>query len=360
MNIPFESSAPMTALHAAFGPATHPLNHFPASIPATNAEPAASPREERRAPPVADRWPPLMRIVSLERTLDASHKVRNRAVLFHESCSLSVEWITQQADCRLHRHGLVTIRWGSALRCEDGAVRIERPIPADRPDATTNLFATIPYSWVKTPDRDLVKRAMGLWETLPRPLAHLFNAVLWESSRFHRYVLGPSSLAHHHLNLTGNFRHCVEVAEQGVLMAATTPRANRGLLIAAGLLHDAAKADEYVLDRRTGRFVLSPRGEMLGHRATILEWLAVARAMAGVVMSDALYLELAHVISAVKGAPHWLGMREPRCIEAEILSMADRLSGEAEVMERLGPQETGFGRRHPQTGRRLYLTQGPE
>jgi 3'-5' exoribonuclease len=298
----------------------------------------------------------VMRIVSLERTMSPDVRINSRAVLFHESCSMSVDWDTQHVDSRLHRHGLVTIRPAQPIRCSNGAIRIQRLLPVDRPLASENLFRTIPNGWCK--DRALVARAIALWDALPRPLAHLVNAVLWGSGRFHRFVMGPSSLNGHHNGWNGNFRHSVEVAEQSRDMGEVSSLANVPLLIAAGLLHDAGKADEYTYDRALGAFHLSTSGELIGHRDTLVGWLAVARAMEGVMMPDDLYLALCHTIHAVSHAPRYLGLREPRCIEAEILSMTDRLSGGHDLHLRNAPAdgEAGFGRYHRHLGHRTFLT----
>lgn len=299
--------------------------------------------------------PEVLRIQSLERVLTPKGQIHNRAVLYHQRCKICVDWITQQVDTRLHRYGLVRIRHALTIRSSDGALRIERLLPADQPLPSLNLFDTVLPEWVK--DRTLVGRASALWAKLPRPLAHLFNSLLWESGRFHRYVTGPSSIRGHHNAWNGNFRHSVEVAELARDIGQRTPLANVALLIAGGLLHDAAKADEYRYDRTRSAFRLSDRGELVGHRDTLIEWLAVARQTGRVAMPDDVYLALLHMINAVKGAPAWLGLREPRCLEAEILSMADRLSGQEDVHTRCAPEsQAGFGSFHAHVGRRTYVT----
>jgi len=313
------------------------------------------PPTEAANDPLPAALPSVMRIESIERTLDDNGTIRNRAVLVHQRCTVSVDWLTRQADPRLHRHGLATIRHAQTARCNDGTLRIERLLPTDRPLPSFNLFDTVPHRWLA--DRELVARAGALWDALPRPLAHLVNAVFWDSRRFHRFVMGPSSLRDHHNDWNGNFRHSVEVAERARDMAQAIPLTNPALLIAAGLLHDAAKADEYRWDRDLEAFRLSERGELIGHRDTLIEWIAVARQTGQVVIGEDIYIELLHVINAARGAPAWLGLREPRCLEAEILSMADRLSGRGDIHARHAPMDgqSGFGTRH-MGGRRTYVT----
>ena len=131
------------------------------------------------------------------------------------------------------------------------------------------------------------------------------------------------------------------------------------LLIAGGLLHDTAKADEYRYDRIRSAFRLSDRGHLVGHRDTLIDWIAVARQTGRLSMPDDLYLALLRMINAVKGAPVWLGLREARCLEAEILSMADRLSGDEDVHVRCAPADdhASFGAYNAHMGRRSYVTE---
>jgi 3'-5' exoribonuclease len=255
----------------------------------------------------------------------------------------------------VHRNALVTIRHATIPLCEQGAVRIQRLIPVERARADINLFETIPVGWCK--DRDLVKRAISLWEALPRALAHLVTSVFWDSDRFHRFVMGPSSLDGHHDQWNGNFRHAIEVADHAREIGGRSRLANVALLIAGGLLHDAAKADEYRLSRDGKHFRLSERGQLVGHRDTLIEWLAVAREVGRVVLADEVYLSLLHTINASK-APPWVGLRDPRCIEPEILSMADKLSGHHDLHERCAPTDaaSGFGQFHKHLSHRTYVT----
>jgi len=130
------------------------------------------------------------------------------------------------------------------------------------------------------------------------------------------------------------------------------------LLIAGGLLHDLAKAAEYRYDRIHSHFQLSDRGQLIGHRDTLIEWLAVARSSAGVVINEATWLGLLHMLNAAKGAPAWLGLREPRSLDAEILSTVDRLSSQGDLRQRTAPKGSGgFGTSHPHLGgHRTYVT----
>lgn len=300
-----------------------------------------------------DRLPPVFRVQSIARRAFDDKQTLTQAVLFHEQASIRVEWTCKHPDIRLTVGSLVSIRWLGRPTCTEGATRISRLVLLERPEACLNLFHTIPYSWVK--DRPLVARAAKHWEAMGRPLQHLFNAVFWNGERFARYLGGPSSLAGHHNGRNGNFRHAVEVADRAWMLGVQHPEAHLPVLLASCLLHDAGKAEEYRFDGMRGCFTMTERGALLGHKHTVLEWIAAARAQHRVIVPEAHYLALLHAITAAKGAPAWLGLREPCSLDAHILSMVDRLSGHAELLARHAPVRGGFGAYHRHLGGRPYV-----
>lgn len=302
---------------------------------------------------VVNRLPTVFRLQAIARLpFDERHSLC-QAVLFHEQASLKVEWLCRQPDNRLTVGTLVAIRWLGRPVTTAGAVRISRIVKLERPEASVNPFSTILHAWVK--DRALIARAAQLWEAMGRPLQHLFNAVFWDHHRFERYLDGPSSLAGHHNGRNGNFRHAVEVAERARALASHHTEAHLPVLIASSLLHDAGKAEEYRFNGRHRRFEMTERGTLLGHKHTVLEWIAAARAQHRVIIPEPHYLALLHAITAAKGAPDWLGLREPLSLDAHILSMVDRLSGQADLVARHAPVQGGFGAYHRHLGGRPYV-----
>ena len=100
---------------------------------------------------------------------------------------------------------------------------------------------------------------------------------------------------------------------------------------------------------------MTERGALLGHKHTVLEWIAAARAQHRVIVPEAHYLALLHAITAAKGAPDWLGLREPLSLDAHILSTVDRLSGQADLVSRHAARDGGFGGYHRHLGGRPYV-----
>jgi 3'-5' exoribonuclease len=312
------------------------------------------PRPVLDAVPVS--LPHIFRVQSVVRQPSGDHGHSTRAVIYHERATLTVEWRAQHVDVRVAARSLVTIRWLGNPVSVNGAIQISRLVVLDKPEAEVNLFDLVPPGWVK--DRELVAQGRALVQGLPRGFRHLFNAIFWDGLRFHRFLSGPSSLKGHHNGTNGNLRHSVEVAEQALMQGRGHEAAYPPILALGGLLHDAGKAEEYRYDMARKRFELSVRGQLIGHKNTLLEWMAVARAQHRVILPEEHYLALVHALTAVKGAPDWLGMRIPRRLEASILARVDGLSGDADLFGRHTPAYPGFGSYHAHLGAPPYSIGG--
>lgn len=259
------------------------------------------------------------RMISLVRLSGGSGKdVINEATLYHDDAQFTACWTSRHVDIRLKRGSHVALRGACFHQFREGFLPVSRLELIDKPIPTVNPFLTIPTSWVA--DRDTVHRAAMLWEQMGRPLQHLFNAVMWDGGRFYRYVTGPVGCSDYPWKPGRNFKHSVAVAEQAATLSSGLPGISSPVLIAAALLHDAGKADDYRMSP-TG-YVLSDRGRLVGYQHTILEWLAVARTR--VIVPDALYLGLVHALIARRR----LEARDDPSIEASVLATADRLSCE--------------------------------
>lgn len=305
---------------------------------------------------VAERLPAVFRMTSFSHQQLDAKTTECTASLYHEQASLRVIWLCKQPDLRMQPGVLVSIRWQGRATSIGGCIRISRLVLLERPDPSVDLFETVPSLWVT--DRTLVKRADRLVKTLPTALKHLFNGIFWDDRRFHRFLVGPSSISGHHSRRNGNFRHSVDVAESAACMAQGHSTVCTQVLTLGCLLHDAGKADEYRFDHRRMRFEMSARGALLGHKLTVLEWIAEARARCRITLPETHYLALLHALTAVKGAPEWMGLREPVSLEASILSMADRLSGQGELIGSLAPEGYGFGKYHKHLRGRPFVVRG--
>lgn len=266
------------------------------------------------------------------------------ATLFHEHASLKVKWTTARPDTRIKPNLLVSPRWlATRPVSEQGAIRISRLVLVECPVPMENLFDLVPTGWVG--DRSLVKKGADLLELLPRGHRHLFNAIFWEGERFRRFCTGPSSMNGHHNGDNGNLAHAIDVAAMMREWCGRKDISSTPLGVLAGLLHDAGKADEYLL-RSDGSWKLSDRGRLLGHKITNIEWIATAMARHRVILPKGHYEALLHCLTSSKGAPEWLGIRKPAMLEAIMLSDLDRLSGTEDLMVRCAAND-GWGAFHP-------------
>ncbi len=267
-----------------------------------------------------------------------------RAHLFHEQASLTVEWTSNQSDTRIRPFCLVSPRWNLRPASHQGAIQISRLVLLEHPEPEENLFKLVPHGWVK--NRELIKRGAALVEKLPKPYRFLFNAIFWNGERFRRYCTGPSSMNAHHNFDNGNLIHSVELA---TWMRDTFPSrepAKHALAVLVGLLHDGGKADEYQLTP-AGDWKLTDRGKLLGHKVTIIEWIAAAHdRYKQHNLPNEHYMALLHCLTSHAHAPEWLGIRSPRMAEAILLSGLDQASGQLELMERCSTGKLGWGRYH--------------
>jgi len=299
--------------------------------------------DEYTIPPI-NTLPIVYRIVSTSCVPTSNGRgVEYRIELYHERAKMTVAYTRSQPDIRMKVDMLVSVRWKLPLVSVGGAIRIFRVVLLEQPDKGFNLFETVPPQWVR--DRELVKRAVNVFDTLPDNLQHLLTAVIWNGTRFRPFCEHPSSISNHHAHLNGNLRHTVEVAEMVNLLATKYPQANPGISLAAAFLHDVGKAAEY---RAWGKnnWAMSDRGKLVGHRHTVIEWIAQAMATNRIMLPERHYLSLMHALTSAPNA-EWLGIRTPVTPEATLLSMADRLSGESALTGQLANREGEWGDRHP-------------
>lgn len=247
---------------------------------------------------------------------------------------------------------LVTPRWTSKTVCREGQIIVNRLLPVNIP-GNVNLFDTVPYEWVK--DREVINQARVLVDGLPPQFIKLINGIFWDYKRFYRFLIGPSSLKGHHNGKHGNLRHSIDVASNTLMLAKNRKTVCPHVLTTAALLHDAGKADEYEFNYQRNSFEISSRGVLLGHKLSIVEWIAAAVAQYQIKIPENQLLSLLHALTATKGVPDWVGIREPVSPEANLLSIADRLSGQDDLIMQTMPSTEGFGRYHKHLRGRPFL-----
>lgn len=292
-----------------------------------------------------DNLPAVFRVVRVrQRPLPGKNHYEVLAVLYHAEIQLNVYARYQQYDAQLVPGTLVKIRWPQRMMSIEGCLRVDRLSVLHEPEASYQLFDTIPPRYAG--GDELMRRARVLAQRVSGTHHLLLNQIFWNRARLGRFLGGPGSLGGHHGERHGNFRHAVEVAELAIGLQTAQPVAAPSLMITAALLHDAGKADEYEIDRRSGYASMSSRGTLLGHRSTVLEWVAVAHDRMKQKLSKAHYEALMHALSAVSGAPEWTGCRIPMSREAFLINMADRVSSQADLFNKHAPANEGFGTAH--------------
>lgn len=306
---------------------------------------------QEHAVPIID-LPWLFRIVHLDQAKLANGGYRFQASLFHEKASIHVTWINSKADDRLAAGSLVTPRWTSRTVCTEGQIIINRLLPVSSP-GNVNIFDTVPYEWVQ--GRGVIRQVKEMIDSLPPCFIKLINGIFWDYRRFYRFLVGPSSLNGHHNDKHGNLRHSIEVANNALMLAKERKTVCPHVLATAAFLHDAGKADEYQFNYARNCFEISTRGVLLGHKLSIVEWIAAAIAQHQIHIPENQLLSLLHALTAAKGAPDWVGIREPKSPEAHLLSISDRLSGQDDLFEQTMPSKKGFGRYHRHLRGRPFL-----
>ena len=248
----------------------------------------------------------------------------------------NVVFPSPSVDSRLYGGALALMQDDLDL---DGTTKPSHLQVLQEPDAETNLFLTVPQGWGCDPI--LINTAAQLVELMEPPYRHLFNAIFWDSIRFRKYCMSPSSMKHHHAYPSGNLSHSIDIAR--LMLSTNVLQSDPGFRILLALLHDAGKAIEYQVDP-LGKLVMSEQGKLLGHKITIIQWVTEAIARFGIEdLSDTHVRAILHCLNSAPNA-EWLGIRSPCMSEALFLSAIDRFSGQNDLLEQFEPIKAGWGK----------------
>jgi 3'-5' exoribonuclease len=223
------------------------------------------------------------------------------------------------------------------------------------PKDNVDLFRLIPDIWLQNPC--IKENLIRYTKSLSEPHLLLLNAILWDYDRIKRFCTLPSSMSGHHYEINGNLAHTIEVVEnmQNLCIGLTSVNVSLGILMA--FLHDIGKADEYELTT-SGGWKMSERGILIGHKAIAYEWVVEAVNKWNVELPSDHYHALLHSLSAVAYAPDWMGLRKPVMQECMLLSIADRLSVNNNLMLQTINPKGGFGRHHMHLGHAPFSVRG--
>lgn len=162
--------------------------------------------------------------------------------------------------------------------------------------------------------------------------------------RFEAFATAPSSLNGHHNSPGGNLRHTVDVAQKALALASNCSHVDRHVLLAACLLHDIGKCEEYV--QTAGRMRMSDTGRLLGHKLT---GFVISSQALQPLMAKSKLRALAVLNAIACTASKSFDLRGPGTQEAHILSKADQLSATSDLYEQSWRASGGrfHGVRHP-------------
>jgi 3'-5' exoribonuclease len=208
---------------------------------------------------------------------------------------------------------------------------------------------------------------------IPSPLQEIVLQVI--VPRYQTFQTWPAAKMYHHARIGGLLEHSLEVARIALEIAAPIwdgfspydptaivygnrirrwPTVDVGLLLAAALLHDVGKMDEFAVE---ASILYSDLGHSLGH---IHLGLFLVRDACNICHLDTFdSARLLHCIASHHGVPDYGSTIRPMTAEAIVLNQADELSAQLEmVSEALASDPTGsrgWSERIPTLDRRLWL-----
>ncbi len=159
-----------------------------------------------------------------------------------------------------------------------------------------------------------------------------YRAVCREMLRRHgdAFERIPAAKSVHHAFLGGLLMHTANMLRTADFLARLyAGTVDRSLLLAGTLLHDFAKAEEFVFSQLGLVTDYSVKGQLLGHLVMGAQEAAEVCAALGVPEEKSVLLQ--HLILSHHGEPEFGAAVRPQCAESELLSCIDTIDSRMEI-----------------------------
>ena len=140
----------------------------------------------------------------------------------------------------------------------------------------------------------------------------------------------PAAKSVHHSFLNGLLMHTANMLRTADHLAQVyADTVDRSLLLAGTLLHDFAKAEEFLFSELGLVTEYSVRGKLLGHLVMGAQQVAEAAKQVGADEDKSILLQ--HMILSHHGEPEFGAAVVPQCAESELLSFIDKIDSRMEI-----------------------------
>ncbi len=238
------------------------------------------------------------------------------------------------------RSGRITGRWneidgdlvddlevGSGVRVSGKVVRLDGRLQVVA-EALVAHEVESPADYLPASPRpldDMEAELRALIGSLREPLQGITAAVLLDETFLQSFRCAPAARRLHHACVGGLIEHTLAVARLCEAFASQYPAADRDLLLAAALLHDAGKVYEYAVGQT---FEHTIEGRLLGHIVMIATRVSEVIRRRNDVPDD-LRVRLLHAVVAHHGRLEYGSPIVPSTIEAALLHQADVTDAQA-------------------------------
>lgn len=172
-------------------------------------------------------------------------------------------------------------------------------------------------------------------------LCVLLRAIFGDQDLSKAFRQAPAAKRMHHAYLGGLLEHTVSVARVVRSVCKDYPFLDRNLLLAAALLHDIGKIEEFTYDRPPIEY--SDRGRLLGHMVLGVAILDRFAAVAGIERHEGRLVALKHLVLSHHGEREFGSPVVPMTEEAFALHLLDDLDAKLNYLNTLREEVPGPG-----------------